>query len=228
MIINKVSSIMSGFFCALSLLPYVVKREFKKYMIHPLASIIKTDVISNPEFYLYNTPYYQDIKPIGPYKYLDDKFHRTHPVTKKLLIRATYMWWNRTKQHSIYEVDKYVIGTENTIGSINTDIERQYTKNLCSATYFHTCNCNGNNRLHDMYLNNALLNYLKNYINKVLNIIDEIYYLYQEGFKSLMCNILGIEDRLIAIKYYIEEVNITSEYYKTLIKEVKELAAPIL
>ena len=162
---------MSGFFCALSLLPDVVKREFKKYMIHPLASIIKTDVISNPDFYLYNTPYHQDIKPIGSYKYLDDKFHKKHPVTKKLLIRATYMWWNRTKQQSIYEVDIYIIGCENTIGSINADIERQYTKTICSATYFHTCNCNGNKRLHEMYLNYALLNYLKNYINKILNII---------------------------------------------------------
>ena len=219
---------MSGFFCALSLLPDVVKREFKKYMIHPLASIIKTHVINNPDFYLYNTPYHQDLKPIGSYKYLDDKFHEIHPVTKKLLIRVTYMWWNRSKQPSIYEVDKYIVGAENTIGTINENIERQYTKILCSATYFHTCNCNGNKRLHNLYLNYALLNYLKNYINTVLKIIDEIYYLYKKGTKSLMFNILGIENRLIAIKYYIEEDNITSDDYKTLIREVKEISAPII
>lgn len=206
---------MSGFFCALSLLPDVVQRVFKKFMIHPTAYLIKE--IDCNTFYLKHNRN-NTIETGWPRTIINSSLNPNNDIQFNSYKWITRMWWRK------YEIDKYIICGENSLGKLEEELKRMIRKNVCMANSFYVCHCNGNKNLHDIYLNKALQKYLQNYTIKLLHVIEN---LSKEEIKSLMCDVCKISSTIYLIRYNLNNYHGSNEYYINTIKELQNISEPL-
>jgi len=220
---------MSGFFCVCSLLPEVVKREFKKYMVHPTARMIRDRIIDRDDFYLYNEPIIiqtswptQLLKKDPKHEPFRDPGHWSARLNKYIYM-GTYMWWSSThikdklsKEHT-NQIEKYIVGDDESYGNKNEKMNRRMRKNICMACKIHTCYCNGNEFLHEYNLNDSLHRHLDDYTKELLLIINNLTF---SEIKAMMCDMVKITDNIYEIRWRLGEHH-SNEYYINTLRDLK-------
>ena len=206
-------------------------------MIHPIARIIKDQVITNDSFFLYHIDSSVTSRRFGPMVELNIKYHVVRG--NKYVFIGTYMWWNKSIKSNIKiqtnRVHKYTSG-----------YDREVRKSICSASYYHVCHCNGDDLLHINNIFRALRIYVRNYINQIMKIINYMTIrcrqlkgiIPQDTIRDIelefdSCNMLEIEKYLDDIikkmsDYKVKPKNYNIEYFKNFIENVKPIIYPII